>query len=224
MKSKWWLNIKSLAKTYVSMFEALAIILTVAGVLYLLAQLNHMLAFALILAAWLIYLIAKAIVIFTPAIQRGISVSQVNFQREPKKIKAVNKMKHKPDRKSDYQIAWQCVVVVVAAVILSVFIVTGFQCSLILNTFHNLWLMFTILVVIVSGLLFLVMKYPLWTATTVLLIFAFIFMFASFKNSPLEQALQGYINKTFDTNFLLGSITFLALAVALVAILKSRNK
>lgn len=224
MRNKWWLTI---ARTYISKFEAFAMVLTVVGVLILLMQLGQVLVFALVLAVWLIYLIAKAIIMFTPVAQRRASVSQVNPQLEPEKIRASNKMKNKLDKKSDCRLAWQSVVIVVAAVILTVFIsvtLTGFQWGVLLSVFRNLWLILIIFIIVVSGLLFLVMRYPFWTATTIILVFAFIFMFASFNNAPLAQELRDYISKTFNTNFLLGSITFLALVFALATALKNRNK
>ena len=136
-------------------------------------------------------------------------------------------MKNKPDKKSDCRMAWQSVVTVVAAIILSVFLAvafTGFQWGLLLGIFQNLWLMFIILIVVISGLLFLVTKYPSWAVTTILLVFAFVFMFASSQSTLLAQEFREYINKTFDINFLTGSITFLALAVAFATALKSKNK
>jgi len=136
-------------------------------------------------------------------------------------------MKNKPDKKSDYRIAWQSVVTVVAAVILSVFVAValiGFQWSLLLDTFRNLWLILIIVIVVISGLLFVVNKYPLKTSIIILLGLCFLFLLASPKNHLIAQEIRELVNNTFDISYLIGSITFLALAIAFATALKSKNK
>lgn len=143
------------------------------------------------------------------------------------KMKGGNKMKNKPDKKSDCRMAWQSVVTVVAAVILSVFVAValiGFQWSLLLDTFRNLWLILIIVIVVISGLFFAVNKYPLKTSIIILLGFCFLFLLASPKNQLIAQEIRELVNNAFDVSYLIGSITFLALAVAFATALKSKNK
>lgn len=93
--------------------------------------------------------------------------------------------------------------------------IVGFQWHLVLDVFKIWWIAFLVIIVFVYIMMLLISKYPAGTPIVGLLAIAFVFLLASPEKEYVAEKIRESVANTFDINYLVGAVTFFALALAL---------
>lgn len=121
------------------------------------------------------------------------------------------------------RILWP-IVIPAAAIVITVFVgvaVAGFEWSLVVELFKRQWVLFLVIFGVVFGLLFLMARDARKVIFIGLLTIAFLFILASLEGGVVSDSIRQFIDGLFDIRYLVGSISVMALALAIFRINKN---